>query len=85
MPTTIPLPTNPVNTKHTIDTDPTTPYHTHMKPAPTPIDPPIRKSITLPQSLWAEIEDYRFPNRIPSDAEAIRRLLRVGLDGAQGK
>ena len=44
-----------------------------------------RKSITLPDSLWREIADYRFAERIGSEAEAVRRLLVAALRIAQGK
>ncbi len=35
----------------------------------------ITKSISLPVEMWAGISDYRYANRIPTEAEAIRRLL----------
>lgn len=43
-------------------------------------DPPIRKSVSLPTSLWAAISEYRFTERIDSEAETVRRLLRAGLE-----
>ena len=43
--------------------------------------PETERVITpLPKSLVAEIDDYRFTNRIPSRSEAIRQLLRAGLE-----
>jgi metal-responsive CopG/Arc/MetJ family transcriptional regulator len=39
-----------------------------------------RKSVTLPDSLWDEIADYRHNQRISSEAEALRRIIRAGLD-----
>jgi hypothetical protein len=39
----------------------------------------IRKSMLFPESLWSEIEDFRFDNRIKSDVEAIRLLMKAGL------
>lgn len=33
----------------------------------------------MPQTLVARIDDYRFKHRIPSRAEAIRRLVEKGL------
>ena len=36
----------------------------------------------MPQSLVDRIDDYRFKNRIASRAEAIRRLVEVGLKSA---
>ncbi|MFT8945958.1 MAG: hypothetical protein ABF876_05175 [Acetobacter aceti] len=43
-------------------------------------DPPIRKTVALPSSLWQQVEDYQFANRIKKDAEAIRRLVQLGLE-----
>lgn len=40
----------------------------------------IRKSVSLPASLWQRIEDYQFAERVKRDAEAIRRLLDMGLE-----
>jgi hypothetical protein len=39
----------------------------------------IRKSFTLPLRLWQAVEDYRFTQRIGSEAEALRRLLEDAL------
>ncbi len=39
----------------------------------------IRKLVSLPPWLLAEIETYRFGNRIKTESEAIRRLLDAGL------
>src|SRR3712207_2060317 len=36
-------------------------------------EPSTRKNVTLPNSLWQEIADYRFEERIGSEAEAVRR------------
>jgi hypothetical protein len=33
----------------------------------------------MPKSLLAAIDDYRFAQRMPSRAEAIRRLIEAGL------
>jgi hypothetical protein len=33
----------------------------------------------FPETLWTEIEDFRFDNRIKSDVEAIRLLMKAGL------
>ena len=35
----------------------------------------------MPKSLVEKIDDYRFKERIPSRAEAVRRLLEKGLQG----
>ena len=39
----------------------------------------VRKSMLFPETLWTEIEDFRFDNRIKSDVEAIRLLMKAGL------
>lgn len=44
-----------------------------------PHDPPERKSIGLPRSIWQEIADYRFGERITTENEAVRRLVLEGL------
>ncbi len=37
-------------------------------------------ALHLPADLFAEVEDYRWRKRLPSNTEAIRQLLRSGLD-----
>ena len=39
----------------------------------------VRKLVSLPHSMVREIEDYRFRERVKTEAEAIRRLLELGL------
>jgi metal-responsive CopG/Arc/MetJ family transcriptional regulator len=46
---------------------------------PPPLEPLARKTISIPESLWEEISEYRHNERIGSEAEAIRRLLQSGL------
>jgi hypothetical protein len=41
-----------------------------------------RKSVTLPDRLWAEIAEYRFSDRIGSEGEAVRRLIQAGLQAS---
>ena len=45
-------------------------------------DPAIRKTVSLPSSVWRKVEDFQFANRIKRDAEAIRRLIDLGLAAA---
>ncbi len=45
-------------------------------PNPAPV---ARKSIAIPVYLWDAIADYRFAERIPSEAEAVRRVIRAGI------
>jgi hypothetical protein len=40
-----------------------------------------RKLVSFPAPLAKAIEDFRYSNRIPSDSEAIRRLIEAGLSG----
>mgnify|MGYP001445029098 CR=1 FL=1 len=39
--------------------------------------------VSLPAELAAQVEDYRFSNRMRTEAEAIRRLIELGLQAAQ--
>lgn len=48
-------------------------------------DAPIRKTVSLPTSVWKRIEDYQFDTRIKRDAEAIRRLIELGLKAAEAE
>lgn len=41
--------------------------------------------VSLPPALAEQVEDYRFENRLKTEADAIRRLLQLGLDAARGK
>lgn len=42
-----------------------------------------RKLVSLPADLTEKVENYRFENRINTEAEAIRRLIELGLELAQ--
>jgi hypothetical protein len=39
-----------------------------------------RKMVSLPAELAEQVEDYRFANRLKTEADAIRRLIQLGLD-----
>lgn len=41
--------------------------------------------LTLDDELLERIEDYRYENRIPARSEAIRKLIRRGLDSIKKK
>lgn len=43
-------------------------------------DAPVRKTVSLPASLWKQIEDFQFEHRIKRDAEAVRTLIQRGLE-----
>lgn len=42
-------------------------------------DPPVRKTVTLPASMWRDISDFRFSERIGTETEAVRRLVLTAL------
>lgn len=44
-----------------------------------PKEPDPRVILPIPPKLLREIDDYRWQNRIPSRAEAIRLLVKEGL------
>ena len=43
-------------------------------------DTTIRKTISLPLSLWRRVEDFQFEARVKRDTEAVRQLLEIGLE-----
>jgi len=43
---------------------------------------PSRVIIPMPSKLLEQIDDFRFANRLPSRAEAIRQLVKLGLKQA---
>jgi hypothetical protein len=47
---------------------------------PSTSKPANRKSIMLPPELWQAISDFRFAERIGSEAEAIRRIIQEWLE-----
>jgi len=46
-------------------------------------DTTVRKIVSLPKELWEEVSDYRFDNRLGTEADALRRLIQLGLDAAK--
>lgn len=42
----------------------------------------VRKTVSLPASVWRQIEDFQFANRIKRDSQAIRHLIGLGLEAA---
>lgn len=44
--------------------------------------PVVRKTVSLPANVWRQIEDFQFGHRIKRDAEAVRRLIELGLKAA---
>ena len=47
-----------------------------------PKDPDPRVIVPIPKELIKQIDEYRWANRIPSRAEAIRQLVKLGLQHA---
>jgi metal-responsive CopG/Arc/MetJ family transcriptional regulator len=43
-------------------------------------DTTVRKLVSLPRDLVRDVEDFRFSHRIKTESEAIRALIRAGLD-----
>jgi hypothetical protein len=52
-------------------------HHSSMAGRPKEMD--TRKIVSLPAQLAQAIEDYRFNNRVKTEAEAIRQLIEAGL------
>lgn len=44
-----------------------------------------RKIVSLSPQLAQAVEDFRFENRIGSEAEALRRLIELGLEASKTK
>ncbi len=42
-------------------------------------DTTIRKLVSLPRDMVDAISQYRYGNQIPTESEAIRRLIEIGL------
>jgi len=55
-----------------------------MPAKPKPPDPRLIV-VPMPQELIDQIDDYRWANRIPSRAEAIRQLVKEGLEAKKPK
>jgi hypothetical protein len=48
-------------------------------------DPPERKTVVMPQSMWRDIRDFRKTERISTEAEALRRVVTAGLKALKEK
>ncbi len=48
-------------------------------------DTTVRKLVSIPRDLLREIEDFTFAVRAKTESEAIRMLLRAGLDALRAK
>jgi hypothetical protein len=47
-------------------------------------DPPERKSVTMPKSMWADIAAFQKIEKITTEAEALRRIVMAGLTKWRG-
>ena len=61
------------------------PAHNRPMPAKRKEPPDPRVIIPMPKDLIAQIDDYRWANRIPSRAEAIRQLVKEGLKAPKAR
>ena len=39
----------------------------------------VRKSILFPDNLWETVADWRFTERLSTEADAVRTLVQMGL------
>ena len=44
--------------------------------------PTVKKLIPFPEDMAPRIADFRFAARLPSECEAVRRLVAIGLAAA---
>lgn len=58
------------------------PYIAHMAPD---LIFPVKKLVNLTDEQAAQITEFRYDQRLPSDNEAIRRLLELGLAAAKAE
>jgi len=45
----------------------------------------VKKLISLDPAMVQEVENFRFGNRIKTEAEAIRQLIEIGLKASRKK
>jgi hypothetical protein len=45
---------------------------------------PVKKLVSFTEELARQITEFRYDQRLPSDNEAIRRLIELGLEAAKG-
>jgi hypothetical protein len=48
-------------------------------------DPPERKTVVMPRSMWRDIKDIKAAERIATEAEALRRVVTAGLKALKEK
>ena len=57
-------------------------YYTYMAKE---VAYPVKKLVNLTEEQGRRIADFRFENRIPSENEAIRQLIELGLSVSEKK
>ncbi|MEM9670643.1 MAG: hypothetical protein AAF950_17135 [Pseudomonadota bacterium] len=50
---------------------------------PKPMTMGSRKMVSLPSEMAEKVEDYRYEQRFKTEADAIRELIRLGLEAAK--
>jgi len=43
----------------------------------------VQKLIAMPRELAEKVSEFRYDNRLPSEAEAIRQLIQKGLNSSE--
>lgn len=43
----------------------------------------VRKALVVSESLWAQIDEFRFQQRLRTDQDVLRRLLEIGLSAGR--
>jgi hypothetical protein len=46
---------------------------------------PVRKTVALPASMWADVAAYQASERITTEVEALRRLVQAAVRAERGK
>jgi hypothetical protein len=67
------------NLHHNRTLDTPLPYRYNEAMSKPPKDPPERKSVTMPRSMWRDIAKFQTADRIATEAEALRRVVVAGL------
>ena len=49
------------------------------------LDYPVRKTVALPASMWADVAAYQASERITTEVEALRRLVQAAVRAERGK
>ncbi len=44
---------------------------------------PVRKALQFTAEQWEKVRDFRFDRKIGTEADAVRRLIDIGLKAAE--